>query len=328
MPQKEATIDKENLAGVLEKFPKQIVEASALGKDLVFSGFRNVVICGMGGSGLPGEFVRSIVDSKIPIFVVKDYVLPAYVDNYSLVFAVSYSGNTEETLTAYEEARQRGARIVVITSGGELAKKAKENGFPVIVVPGGIPPRMAIGYQMIPLLNVLERCGFLRAIDWKRVADFLTKELKDIKKQAHELAKKVDTKIPLIYASPVLYAVAYKWKKNFNENVKMHAFSNFFPEFNHNEINGYVKLNGKYIVFILRDRDDHPRNKHRMDVVAQLIKEKGVDVIHIDSKGPDRMSRMLRTVWLGDWVAYYTALALGVDPTPVKIIEDLKKALK
>ena len=325
---KNQSIDRHNLAATLDNFPKQIEEASLLGKGISFSGMKNIVVCGVGGSALPGEFTRSAVESTVPVFIVKDYTLSKYVTKDSLIFAVSYSGNTEETLSAYGEARKRGAQIVVIASGGELIKKAKEDKTAYVQVPTGIPPRMSIGYQTAPILNILAQSGITPAIDWKQMVNSMEKEAVGIKKEAQKLAQRVKNKIPLIYASARFHAVAYKWKKDFNENTKIHAFSNYFPEFNHNEINGYVNLNGNYIVFIIKDQEDHPRIKKRMEVIAELIKEKGVEVITIETKGPDILTRMFLTVWLGDWISYDCAIELGTDPTPVDIIEDLKRKMR
>lgn len=326
MPKKE--IDASNMAGVLDKFPKQIKEAAEWGKDLTFSGIRNIAISGMGGSGLPGEFLKTYANTSIPIFAIKNYTLPRYISAHSLIICISYSGNTEETLSAYDEAKQRGARIVAISSGGKLEEQAKKDGMPHIKVPAGIQPRMAFGYQTTPVLNIMINSGLIKKIDFDKLSQFLEKERKDIKKKAKSLAAKAKEKIPIIYSSEHFYPVAYKWKIDFNENAKIHAFCNYYPEWNHNEINGLIKLNGKYFIFILRDKDDHPRIKKRMEITADLIKKKNVDTITIDSKGYDTLSRMLYTVYLGDWTAYYTAINLGIDPTPVKIIEDLKKALK
>jgi len=320
-------VDESNMARLLDEFPQQIKEAARLGGGLKFSGIKSVVLCGMGGSGLPGEFLRNW-NLSIPIYAVKDYTVPKYITKQSLAVCISYSGNTEETLAAYREVKRRGAKVVTISSGGKLEKQAKKDSVPQIKVPSGIQPRMAFGYQMIPVLKILISSGLVKGINFDRLSAFMAKERTAIKKRAKELANKAYRRIPIIYSSAQFFPVAYKWKIDFNENAKIHAFCNYYPEWNHNEINGLIKLNGKYIVFILRDKDDHSRIKKRMSITQKLIKRKKVDVVSIDSKGFDRLSRMLYTVYLGDWTAYYTAIKLGIDPTPVNIIEDLKKALK
>ncbi len=320
-------MDNENFAGVLDYFPEQIRDASKLGKDIKCTPFKDILMCGMGGSGLPGEIVKSVV-KDIPITLVKSYTLPAFA-NASLVFAVSFSGNTEETLLLYEQAKKRKLQVIVIASGGKLLEKAERDGTLHVKVPvpkagkSGFQPRMAFALQTIPILNVLESQGVIKHIGWQRVARFIDDNKERIKQKAKELAQKIGNKIPLIYASEAFYVAALKWKVNCNENSKLHAFCNFFPEFNHHEINAFARPNGEYIVFILRDKDDHPRIKQRMDVFEDMMGE----VISVESEGADFISRLFWTIYLGDWVSYYAAINRGVDPTPIEIVEKFKKRL-
>jgi len=323
--------DKENFSGVLEYFPEQIRDAAPLGRNITCADFKNIIMCGIGGSGLPGELVKSIV-KDVPITLVKDYTLPSFANSSSLVFVVSFSGNTEETLLLYEQAKKRKLQVVAVASGGKLLEKAEHDGTAYIKVPvpkttgpSGFQPRMAFGLQTIPILNVLGNCGVAEHADWEQVAAFIGDKKKEIKEKASELAKKIGKKIPLIYASSAFYAAALKWKINFNENSKMHAFSNFFPEFNHHEINAFARRNGEYIVFILRDKEDHPRIKKRMDVFEQLVRD--IELVSIESEGGDFVSRLFWMIYLGDWVSYYAAINGGVDPTPIEIVESFKKRL-
>ncbi len=313
--------NKEKFLSILERFPKHIQEAAQLGTEIKLKPFDKIVMCGMGGSGLPGELVKSVV-KDVPVILVKDYTLPGFVNEHKLVFAVSYSGNTEETIDLYHQARTRKAQIVVVASGGELAELARKDGVQVVTVPPGLQPRMAFAYQTIPLLDILKV-----GCDWQRCAHFLESEMEQTKRESHKLAQNLGKRIPLIYSSARFFPAAYKWKIDFNENAKMHAFCNYFPEFNHNEINGYDNLNGDYVVFIIKDTDDHPRIKKRMEVVTKIIEGKGVCVIPVPSKGPDMITRLIWTIWLGDWISYHVAAELGVDPLDVPVIEALKKSL-
>jgi len=325
--------DKEHFNEVLDKFPQQIREAALLTTPSLHQKFSTLFFCGVGGSGMPGEIVKRII-SDWPVILVKNYELPSYVGRDSLVFVVSYSGNTEETLETYNQLKQRDATVIAVASGGMLAQQAKEDGCPCIVVPtpsagpSGFQPRMAIGYQTIPVLNTLARAGLAETIQWKKIADFLDSKKREIKEHAQKLAARIGKKIPIIYSSEHFYAAALKWKIDFNENSKIHSFSHHFPEFNHNEINGYVHGTKNVIVFILRDKDDHPRNLKRIDVISKLLIGKGIDLQVIDSVGSTFVERVFWTIWLGDWVSYYTALSNNVDPTPVAVIEELKKMLK
>jgi len=325
--------DKEHLSEVLDKFPQQIREAALLSTPALHQKFSGLFFCGVGGSGMPGEIVKRII-SDWPVVLVKNYELPSTIGKDSLVFVVSYSGNTEETLETYNRLKHRDATVIAVTSGGMLAQYVKDDDCPCIIVPtpkagsSGFQPRMAIGYQTIPILTTLARAGLAETIQWKKIADFLELKKWEIKEQAQKLASRIGKKIPIIYSSEHFYAAAIKWKIDFNENSKIHAFSNFFPEFNHNEINGYVHGSKDIIVFILKDSDDHPRNLKRIDVVFQLLKTKGIDVYVIESRGSTFVERMFWTIWLGDWISYYTALNNNVDPTPVSVIEELKKALR
>lgn len=321
-------MDSENFAGVLELFPQQFRDVAQLGLNLTVKVFAPITICGMGGSGLPGEIAKRIVH-KIPVFLVKDYVLPAHIIR-GTVFVVSYSGNTEETLELYEQAKKRSVNIIVITSGGELEKRAVHDKTMLIKVPvpaagpSGFQPRMAVGYQTVPLLNVLSTAGIIPRQDWNNCADFLEAQKKNIKTKARELAKEIGTHISLIYSSEQFYAAAFKWKVNLNENAKIHSFCNVFPEWNHHEINVNDE---RFIVFMLRDKDDPPRVVQRMSIVQQMFVH-DVAVNIVDSIGSSWLERVFWTMYLGDWVSYYVALDRGIDPTPITMVETLKKRLK
>ena len=267
------TYDTENMYDVLKNFPKQMEEASKLGKDIKISDkVDNIIITGMGGSALPGEILKSFFYStSIPIFVNKGYSLPEFTNMRSLVFVISYSGNTEETIYAYRNALRKGAHIIVIASDGKLEELATKQRQILIKVPEGIQPRSAYAYLFLPILNVLMNSKIISDIsgDIEKTINTLKKPI--FEERAKDIARKLEGKIPLIYSSDRLYAIAYKWKIDFNENSKVHAFCNMLPELNHNEIVGYTNVIGDYHVILIKDEDDHMRIRKRFDITKEII---------------------------------------------------------
>lgn len=318
--------DRFNMLEVLDNFPKQCRDALTLTKGITAKGeITSIVVCGMGGSGIGGELLKiCLSNEKLPVFVSKDYKVPEFVDNYSLVFAVSYSGNTEETLSAFRDAKKKNAQIVAITSGGELAKEAGK----VIKIPAGLQPRAALGYLFFPMLGVLYNSNLIdvKNTDLNEMLGLLDQK-EEIKIKAEELAKKMYSKIPLIYSSELLKPVAYRWQTQINENAKYPAYHSAFSEMNHNEINAFRAMErGKFLAILLRDEKDHPRIKKRMDICKQIM-ERRIDVEDVNIKGSSLLARMFYAIYLGDYTSYYLAMRERVDPTPVEVIEWLKKQL-
>ena len=324
------TIDKEDMYGVLKNFPKQMQEAAKLGKDVkITDKIDNIIITGMGGSALPGEILKSFFYStSIPIFVNKGYTLPEFTNMRSLVFVISYSGNTEETIYAYRNALRKGARIVAISSGGKLEELSTKQRQIFIKVPSGIQPRSGYAYLFFPILNVLMNSKIIGDVshEIEMTMNILKKPI--FEERAKEIARKLEGKIPLIYSSDRMFAVAYKWKINFNENSKVHAFCNMFPELNHNEMVGYTTIEGDYHVILVKDEDDRMRVKKRFEITKDIIKKKGIPVTEIMLKGSSTLTKIFSAIYIGDWASYYLALKYKVDPTPVKAVEDFKKRLK
>jgi glucose/mannose-6-phosphate isomerase len=320
--------DKEDMMAVLDGFHDQVDDGYDLAGSLAVEGpIDKIMISGMGGSALAGEILHSYMDSKIPIFLNKEYDLPEFVDSKTLIFASSYSGNTEETIQAYRHAIRKGCKIVVITSGGKLDILAKKNGHKAIMIPRGFQPRMTYAYMFFAILRVLANSKIID--DPRPEVESLANTLKSsvFKEKAEELADVLVGKIPIIYTSQRMHAVGYKWKINFNENTKIHAFSNVFPELNHNEILGYTDVLGDFHTIILRNDQDHQRIQLRMDVTKGIIKEKGVQVTEIGLTGSNHLSKIFSGIYIGDWVSYFLAIKNKRDPTPVAIIEDLKKKI-
>jgi len=337
--------DTEDMYGKIAGFPAQLNQGYQIGKsadlpDLNLDAIKNIVVCGLGGSAIGGDLVRTYLAYriKIPFYICRHYLLPEFVDSSSLCILSSYSGNTEETLSAYDHAKARSAELIAITSGGKLKEKALADGYKVITIPPGYPPRAALGFSFMPMLVALTRLGFVGDIDSEIEAmiSFLDENVKNylIEKPdnpAMVTAQKMVGKIPLIYAGQDhVDAVAVRFKGQICENSKQLAFFNFFPEFNHNELVGWglvEPFKDKLFAIILEDKDDYERISLRMKIVAGIIREKGVEVMEFKSSGPNLLARMFSIIQFGDFASYYLALLNKIDPTPVKVIDFLKKEL-
>lgn len=322
-----ANIDKENMISVLDNFWKQCQEASLLGREVIVGlPINGIILCGMGGSAIPGDIIMSDIDPSIPFAVNRSYDLPKWVNKNTLVFVVSYSGNTEEALSCFKAARARQCKMVGISSGGKLQQMCEQAGMPFIRVPSGIQPRDASGYMTFPILNVLQNSHIIG--DCRNDMNETISQLKqDYKEKAQELAKKLAGKIPIIYASHRLISIARAWKIKMNENAKVQAFYNEFPEMNHNEMVGFTDLKGDFFVIIIEDEKDHPRILKRIAITAGLLKKKGCHTITLKIKGNNTLAKIFTTMLLGSYVAYYLALEYGTDPSPVEMVENLKKEM-
>jgi len=325
-------VDKANMIDGLKKFHDMISEVIELGDDITFPKefIENVVICGMGGSGFTGDLLKVYLQElPIQIHVIKDYDLPHFVQRKSLVFAVSYSGNTEETISAYRSAVRRGCKVITISSGGKLQELSKMNKNPHIKVPQGVQPRVSIPYLFIPILNVLSYSGIID--DQEKIIKKCYAELKSasekIENGSKDLAAKLKGKLPLIYSSNRIFCVAEKWKTDINENAKTHAFYNTFSEFNHNEICGYENPNLASHIIIISDKQDNLRIKDRIKVFKKLIGQYKVPVTEIAIMGENFLTRLFSGILMGLFLSYYLALEYNTDPSPVNIIEKFKKEL-
>jgi glucose/mannose-6-phosphate isomerase len=319
-------LDKSNYLGVLEDFPAQCRNGMGLPKGVTINGeIGTVVVTGMGGSAIGGDILKSYMhESNVPVFVNRNYTLPNFVDEYSLVIAVSYSGNTEETLSAYNEAVKRGAKTAAITSGGKLAQLCEKT----IKIPTGFQPRAAVGYLFFPILGLLHNAGIAKVKnDELNEMLALIKDTEKYKDEAQAIVKKIDGRVPVIYSSELLGPVAYRWKTQFNENSKMPAFHHVFPEMNHNELVGFQGMDRqKFVIVMLRDDHDNARIIKRMDICKDLFEER-TDVIEVHSQGKSLLARMFTTMYLGDMASYYQAIRNRVDPAPVDVITRLKNEL-
>jgi len=328
-------IDKSNMRQIILAFPSQFLVGIEKAKKIKKSGkFKKVVVCGMGGSALAADVLRLLARDlkiKVPLHIHRNYSLPYWVNKDCLIISVSYSGNTEETLSAFQEASRKKLPLITISSGGKLASLAKRRNIPLVKIPQGLPPRMSLGLQFSALVTCLSNCKLLNSELNNLLSLGKKLQPQKLEKQGKLLAKKLKNRIPIIYASYQNKELARIWKVKFNENSKIPAFSNYFPELNHNEIVGFTLKNLNFKNFqglMLWDKSDFPRNQKRMKLTADILKQKRIAVDFIEINGKDNLSKVFSNLLLSDWTSYYLALSYKVDPTPVKIVEDFKRRMK
>lgn len=301
-----------------------------------------LVMAGLGGSAIGGALLRSLLIDEVdfPIITCRNYTIPRFVNQNTLFFATSYSGNTEETLSAYTEAKKAGARLIVVTTGGKLRDYAVRDDVPCVVIPSGMPPRAAIPYLLLVPLIILWRLKMINGKEWELdelriVLGELREELGPPRPKQSNLAKQTAMKlyglVPLIYGvEGRTDVVAYRWKTQFNENAKVPAFSHLFPELNHNEIVGWDALkdiNKGFGLMVLVDGDETPPIKRRIEITTSLMKERVGFVKTIFARGKGRLAKILSLIYIGDFISVYLAILNGIDPYPVKIIDYLKEQL-
>ncbi len=340
-------VDKSNMLDLIMDFPQQCQKGQEIGRSFNLPGdylasYEQVVLTGLGGSAIGADILRSYLaeETRIPVFVNRNYTLPAFVNKRTLVISASYSGNTEETLSAYNQAKEKDASLIALTSNGHLLSLAKTDNIFCITIPGGLPPRCALGYSFIPLLILFAKLGLIKdkEVQIKEMIENLTRLNEEtlspgVKKKnlAKNIALKLYQKFPVIYASNDHFdAVVIRWRGQIAENAKSLSSSHVFPEMNHNEIVGWEfpkKLLKNMAVILLRDMEDHPRIKRRMDICKNIIKQQKVEIIEVESQGMHLLSRIFSLIYIGDWVSFYLAILNKVDPTPVDRVTYLKKEL-
>ncbi len=338
-----AQLDSGDMYGNLTAFPDMFREGLHLAESMDFpyhaSDFDHVVVSGMGGSAIGGELLKTLVEpgGALPVAVKRTYDIPGYVGPRTLFVVSSYSGNTEETLAAFDQASARGARMFCITSGGTLLDLARRNGLPHIVIPGGMPPRAALPYSLAPLLAVFRRLDLvsLEPADESEALSVLERGVRSFSdiagNAAMSLARTLQDHLTLVYSGTgFMQAVNLRWRGQIEENAKTLAFGNVLPELNHNEIVGWSHSKAflsSMGVVMLRDVEDHALVQHRIDVTHGLLAPKAAFWEEVWTSGESRLARMLSLVQYGDWVSFYLALLNGVDPTPIELIDTLKREL-
>ena len=333
--------DAQDALGLAEKQWQQLQHEFKI--PVAKTDFENIVHSGMGGSALWAYLSTSWPGYKLPFEVVRDYDVPTYVNDKTLFIASSYSGNTEETLSALSQAQERGAAIAIITSGGKLEEIAKSEGYPLVELPKIDKPRYGALYGLRGLLTLAEGYGLLTENDTAKTmlqtSEFLKKAVQDWlptvptkKNQAKQLALELMGRSPVMYGGSVLYPAAHKWKISFNENAKNVAWSYSFPEFNHNEFTGWTShpTEKPYGIIYLQSSYDHPRVQKRFDLSDRLLSGRWPSPHRVQAQGDTKPQQLLWTVALGDFVSLYLAILNGSQPIETgdkDIIEKFKKEL-
>jgi glucose/mannose-6-phosphate isomerase len=302
-----------------------------------------VVATGLGGSAIGADLIRMITmdSAQIPIIINRDYTLPAFVDEKTLVLVSSYSGNTEETLAAYEHAKSKKAKIMVITTGGMLKEMAIADETPIITIPAGLPPRAALGYSFFPLFILFQEqgIGLKKQLSAENAINLLTEtrekfnpHVPEINNPTKALARKIYGKIPVIYGTSNLTdIIAVRWKGQLNENSKHPAFYNVFPELNHNEIMGYEgdkKLLESLEIIVLRSPFESERIKKRIDITMSLLENQVSGITELWPEGDSTLDHMLYHIMFGDYVSAYLAILNNKDPKEIDFIDKLKEGMK
>jgi len=332
--------DVADALGIAEKQGDQLRHVFSLPEDTSFGAIETIVYAGMGGSALAAQYVKTWPSLPVPFEIVRDYDIPAYINEHTLFIAASYSGNTEETLNAIAQAAAKGAQIAIIAGGGKLQEYATEHNSPFILLPKAAQPRYAVLYNLNALLVILQKAGFVDAetvhADLERAAAFLDTStaawaatVPTAQNPAKQLAQELMGKSVVVYGGPKMYPAAYKWKISFNENAKQVAWVGQLPEFNHNEFIGWSvqPVDKPYAVIDLRSSFEHPQVQKRFEVSAQLLSGMRPEPLVVQAQGDDTLEHMLWLVAFGDFVSLYLALLNGLNPEPVDLVEKFKKVL-
>lgn len=322
---------------MISRFPEQLEEALQLAENASFTkhnaAIRTVLICGLGGSGIGGNFVQDLTgaECKVPIIVNKGYLAPHWANKHTLAICSSYSGNTEETLQVFDQLVATGAKIVCVTSGGQLLERAKKHGFDYIQVPGDwSSPRACLGYSIVAQLAVLRGAKLIKGKIFRQIEaarKLLVKDQADIQKRAQKLAGFLAEKTPVLYCADHIEAVAVRWRQQINENAKMLCWHHVIPEMNHNELVGWRLNRPDLAVVWLRNRNDNARTAVRMNINKEIIEHFTHTSIELYSKGKSLPEQIMYLVHLGDWTSFFLAQARGVDPVEIKVIDFLKSEL-
>jgi len=321
---------------LISAFPANISEALEIAKRSKFKTpdreIQNIVICGMGGSGIGGKLVGKWIENEIgvPILFAHDYTLPAFVSKHSLVIGSSYSGNTEETLSTIYEAIEKGAHIIGVTSGGEMQAICEKNGFDCVIVPGGNPPRTALAFSLVQLLNIFSELGMIsseRLNEMELARQLIVNDEANIKAKAHEVAQFLLGNVGVLYGTTIYEPALVRARQQFNENAKLLCWHHSLPEMNHNELVGWGGGDDRFASILFESEDIHPRNARRMEITKARIASMSSKNMTISPKGNSLIERSIYYINLVDWASLYLANLKKVDPIDIEIIDYLKAEL-
>lgn len=321
---------------LISAFPANITEAIAIANKSTFkkpeNEIHNIVICGMGGSGIGGKLVGKWIENEInvPILYAHDYTLPAFVSKNSLVIGSSYSGNTEETISTIKEAIIKGAHIIGVCSGGEMQEICQNNGFDCVVVPGGNPPRTALAFSLVQLLNIFSKLGMIsskRLDEMETARQLIVKNEIEIKVKAREIASFLIGNVGVLYGTTMYEPVLVRARQQFNENSKLLCWHHTLPEMNHNELVGWGGGDDRFASIFFESEDIHPRNARRLEITKARIATMSSKNMVVSSKGNNLIERSIYYINLVDWASLYLSELKGVDPNDIEIIDYLKSEL-
>ena len=323
------------MKALVQNFTKQLKEAKIIADKAIISPSKNIqnsVITGLGGSGIGGTIISELVSDSctLPIIINKDYFLPAFVNENTLLIVSSYSGNTEETLSAMQQAISKKAQIVCITSGGKVLELAKQHQFDFIEIPGDNPPRSCIGYSLVQLIKVLVAKDFADKTlfsDLEKAIALLDKENAAIKIESQKIAEKLLNKITVIYSLGTCEGAVVRFRQQINENSKMLCWHHVFPEMNHNELVGWTEKNDDLVVVTFHTSFDYNRTKKRYEDCKPIFEKYSSGVIDIAAKGESKLEQFLYLINIGDWISCDIADLRGIDPVEVNVINHLKGEL-
>ena len=321
---------------LISKFTDQLRDALKIGEDSNFKKtartFNNIVITGLGGSGIGGKIVAQLVqnDIDVPVFINNGYHLPAFVNENTLVIVSSFSGNTEETLEAMKLAQDKGAEIACISSGGKVIEIAKENNYNYILLPNCHSPRAMLSYSLTQQFFVLNHYGFING-DFKKsienAINLIDNEIEFIKNEALKVAKGIKGKTAIIYSEENYEGVAIRLRQQLNENAKVLCWHHVLPEMNHNELVGWAGGKDEYAVILFRNDSDYSRIQKRIEISKEVIEKYTKTHFEIWSKGNNPVEKAIYLIILGDWISIFLAELLNVDPIEIKVINHLKGEL-
>lgn len=321
---------------LIAAFPDNIEEALKIAAGTSISKpnheIHNVLICGMGGSGIGGRIVSKWVENElsVPVYVACDYEVPSFVSENTLVIGSSYSGNTEETLSSVQSAVEKGAHLIGICSGGKLADLCDALGFLKIIVPGGNPPRSALAYSLVQLLNIFVQ---LKMISSDRLGEMVNakvliqKEASSIQKEAKSLAAFLKGNVGVLYGTTEYEPILVRARQQFNENSKMLCWHHVIPEMNHNELVGWGGGDDRFAVVFFETEGGNPRNVKREEISKEVIAKKTSKITTVVAKGTSKIERSIYLINLVDWASWYLAELKGVDAIEIDVIDYLKSSL-
>lgn len=331
-------LDKQDMLGKLKNFAIQCKDGYSLSiPSLPYTSIEKVIFSGMGGSAISGDILSVIASeySSVPCYVNRDYTLPSFASGEkTLVFLISYSGNTEETLSALSEAKKRRNSMVCVSSGGKIEKIAEEEGIPFVKIPGGYPPRCALGYIFFSCYRIMEKTGLIPPLEnvlFTKMSQWIEKFIPESDNNlAKNLAERLYNRVALLYSDNKFFPVITRWKTQIAENSKAFAFVNVFPEMNHNEIMSWRYpewfIKGCLPVFIM-SKTQHPRVSLRFEITKEIIFKKQPEIITLTAEGDTLLEELLYTIILGDWISFYLAIINGVNPTEIAEIDLLKQKM-